>query len=72
LRMMGPFMCSPLGVSRGAEDVEPTIDDEPVDFQVKRFVWNSRCPFYPQEQTSSGHPGMSERCHKRDLGCGQK
>src|SRR5882757_6417157 len=23
------------------------------------------CPFYPQEQTSSGRPGMSEKCHER-------
>jgi hypothetical protein len=23
------------------------------------------CPFYPQEQTSSGRPGMSEKCQKR-------
>ena len=22
------------------------------------------CPFYPQEQTSSGRPGMSERCQQ--------
>jgi hypothetical protein len=36
--MMGPFMCSPLGVSRRAEDVKPTNDDDPVTFQVKRFV----------------------------------
>src|SRR5258706_5369318 len=23
------------------------------------------CPFYPQEQTSYGRPGMSEKCHHR-------
>jgi len=31
-------MCSPLGFLRGAEDVEPAIDDDPVADQVKRFV----------------------------------
>ena len=36
-RMMGPFMCSPLGVLRGAEDVKPTSDNDPVAHQVKRF-----------------------------------
>jgi hypothetical protein len=25
----------------------------------------STCPFYPQEQTSSGHRGMSEKCQTR-------
>jgi hypothetical protein len=31
-------MCSPLDVRRGARDVKPTIDDDPVAYQVKRFV----------------------------------
>src|SRR3984957_16563042 len=26
---------------------------------------SSASPFYPQEQTSSDHPGMSEKCQKR-------
>jgi hypothetical protein len=59
--MMGPFMRSPLDVSRGAEDVEPTIDDD------QRFVWNFPCPPVLQKQTYIEQAVKSEMLPGRDI-----
>src|ERR1035437_5868620 len=60
-------MCSPLGVSRGARDVKPTNDNDPVAYQVKKFVDHFGCPLMLYKQTLIEPDVMSEKC-QADLG----